>query len=363
MKKLRTNEATWSDSAQRWRIAVQRDGERKQFYSSKAGRKGKLEAERKADEWLERGEIKEMRFGEAYDKFIEDKKRECGTSWIVQLQTMGKLHLKPTLEHKYVSSITQNDWKSCVLDAHERGLSRKTLTNIRAAITNFATWCEDAGIEIKRIKQIKLPDAPVKEKVILSTDDIKTLMTVDTLQWRGHPSRCWYINAWRLMVVLGLRRGEVCGLQRDDVKDGKLTINRSVNCHQEITKGKTKAANRTIVIPAHAQKILDDQAALLRSAGIVSRWLFPDGDGCMSDPNNVYKRWKSYADQHGIKSNLHELRHTHISLMQDTVPENMLKRMVGHTKNMDTFGVYGHEVDGEAAKAAALVDGVFNSLI
>ena len=40
-----------------------------------------------------------------------------------------------------------------------------------------------------------------------------------------------------------------------------------------------------------------------------------------------------------------------------------LKRMVGHTKNMDTFGVYGHEVDGEAEKTAQIIDGVFNDLI
>ena len=42
---------------------------------------------------------------------------------------------------------------------------------------------------------------------------------------------------------------------------------------------------------------------------------------------------------------------------------NALKRMVGHTKNMDTFGVYGHEVDGEAEKTAQIIDGVFNDLI
>ena len=52
MKKLRTNEAAWSESGNRWRISVQRDGERKTFYSSKAGKKGKLEAERKAVETI-----------------------------------------------------------------------------------------------------------------------------------------------------------------------------------------------------------------------------------------------------------------------------------------------------------------------
>lgn len=98
------------------------------------------------------------------------------------------------------------------------------------------------------------------------------------------------------MVVLGLRRGELCGLQRDDVQDGKLYIRRAVNCYGEVTRSKTKAAQRCIALPAHTQRILDDQAALLRAAGIVSTWLFPDGEGRVSDPNNLYKRWKSYAD-------------------------------------------------------------------
>lgn len=364
MKKLRTNEAAWSESGNRWRISVQRDGERKTFYSSKAGKKGKLEAERKADEWLERGEVKEMRFGAAYDKFIEDKKRECGTAWVTKLEGIGRVWLKPAIEHKYVSKITQQDWKNVILDAYEQGKSKKTLEGIRGTITNFVQWCDDNDIETLPLKALKIPsDAPVGERNIIQPESIKRLMQENTINHHGHEVECWYIHAWRLMVVLGLRRGEVCGLQRDDIKDGKLSIKRSVNSLGEVTQGKTRAAQRTIVVPAHAQKILDGQAAMLRQAGIVSRWIFPDGDGNMSDPNSVYKRWLAYARQHNIKSSLHELRHTHISLMQDTVPENMLKRMVGHTKNMDTFGVYGHEVDGEAQKAAALVDGVFDALI
>lgn len=364
MKKLRTNEAAWLEKSGRWSIKVQRDGERKQFTSSKPGRKGKLEAERKADEWLEKGIAKDQRFAAAYDDFVTAKRRETGTSWTTQLDSVGRIYLKPYLEHKKVSDITTQDWKNCILTAYERGLSHKTLTNIRGAITNFHTYCEDAGIEIAPLRKLKVPDdAPTKEKTILQPDDLKTLFGCDTLKWRGQNSKCWYINAWRLMVILGLRRGELCGLQRGDVQDGKLYIRRAVNRYGEITKGKTKAAQRCITLPAHALYILDEQAALLRAAGIVSAWLFPDGDGRVSDPDNLYKRWKSYANQHGIKSSLHELRHTHISLMQDEMPENLLKRTVGHTKTMDTFGVYGHEVDGEAAKAARIIDWVFDGLI
>ena len=47
----RTNTAHWSGS--RWRIDVQKDGERRSFYSSTPGRTGQREANAKADAWLD----------------------------------------------------------------------------------------------------------------------------------------------------------------------------------------------------------------------------------------------------------------------------------------------------------------------
>ena len=51
----RTNTAQWEEKYQRWRIAVQKDGVRKQFYSSTPGRTGQREANAKADRWLALG--------------------------------------------------------------------------------------------------------------------------------------------------------------------------------------------------------------------------------------------------------------------------------------------------------------------
>ena len=51
----RTNTAVWEEKYQRWRIAVQKDGVRKQFYSSTPGRTGQREANAKADQWLDTG--------------------------------------------------------------------------------------------------------------------------------------------------------------------------------------------------------------------------------------------------------------------------------------------------------------------
>ena len=49
----RKTEASWVESRQRWQINVQRNGQRRTFTSSVRGKRGKIEAEQKADSWLE----------------------------------------------------------------------------------------------------------------------------------------------------------------------------------------------------------------------------------------------------------------------------------------------------------------------
>ena len=55
-------------------------------------------------------------------------------------------------------------------------------------------------------------------------------------------------------------------------------------------------------------------------------------------------------------------RHTFISIAKQ-MPEGMVKSIVGHSKSMDTFGVYGHTVDGELEQAAEMLQGLFKSIV
>lgn len=67
----------------------------------------------------------------------------------------------------------------------------------------------------------------------------------------------------------------------------------------------------------------------------------------MLDTNHLFKLWCIFRKQHGIGCTLHELRHTMISVAKADVPERLLKRIVGHSQTMDTFGICGHDVDGD----------------
>lgn len=62
----RSAEAIWVEARNRWQINMQNDGKRKTFTSSLPGRKGKHDAELKADEWLE-SQTEDRRFGSAVE--------------------------------------------------------------------------------------------------------------------------------------------------------------------------------------------------------------------------------------------------------------------------------------------------------
>lgn len=57
-----------------------------------------------------------------------------------------------------------------------------------------------------------------------------------------------------------------------------------------------------------------------------------------------------------------QLRHTFVSIAS-ALPEGQLKQIVGHSKNMDTFGVYGHAVNGQAEKIASAIDETFKDVL
>jgi len=66
---------------------------------------------------------------------------------------------------------------------------------------------------------------------------------------------------------------------------------------------------------------------------------------------------------HGFETTLHELRYTLISIAKAGLSAELLKPMVGHAASMDTFGVYGHEVDGEMQLVADTLDSLFDKYL
>mgnify|MGYP005805743063 CR=1 FL=1 len=43
--------------------------------------------------------------------------------------------------------------------------------------------------------------------------------------------------------------------------------------------------------------------------------------------------------------------------------KELLKMIVGHTANTDTYGTYGHKVDGDLQRTADIFDNVFTRIL
>ncbi len=360
-KQKRRSEAVWVESRSRWQINAQRDGKRKTFVSSIPGRKGKHEAESKADSWLEAGQPEDMKFSAAWEMYIDHIQHTTGKLNLSDNKSIGEKWLLPHLGAKRMTKIKLSDLQDVINEAAEKGRAKRTCKNIKDKMAGFFAWATDNGLShAVDCKKIKIPvQTREAERTVIQPDQLRTLFAEGTIRRSMTTVPCHYIHAFRLIVCLGLRSGELCGLKASDYDGTTLTINRSVNRVRQITPGKTVNARRSIVLPQRAKAIISSQLDMLDQLGIKSQWLFPDSDGNCSNPNNLYRRWHAYATQHGITSSIHELRHTFISMTNKDLPAAMLKQVVGHSSAMPTDDVYGHEIDGDKQRAADIIDAVF----
>lgn len=362
----RVNTAVWIEKYKRWQINVQKDGIRKSFYSSTAGRNGQRECNKKADDWLDGGIINgNTRVKELFDTWVDDvlKKTTCKDAWR-QYEGYGKNWICKKIGHVKIGTVSEGHLQSIIDAAFSGGLSKKTLTNLKACITAFIKYARINKGTMLLPESLHIPaGAREGKRTILQPDDMKKLFTADTRLLRGKEVYELYINAYRFEVATGLRPGEVIGLDWVDVSGDRVNVRRSINRAGEETAGKNENALRSFVITPLARWILHLQKEKLFELGIRSDVVFPSEDGSHIHQATYYKRWVAYRDRAGIsKASPYELRHTFVSIVKE-LPEGLLKPLVGHSKDMDTYGTYSHELAGDMEATSTMVQQLFESVL
>ena len=116
---MRISEAYWVDRYHRWQVNVQRDGKRKTFTSTLTGRKGKLEAERKADRWLEDPTSAEtVQVGRLLDQYEEYLKGTKSAGHASQYCGFIRLYIRPVIGLIRINRLTEGDLQD-VIDQQE----------------------------------------------------------------------------------------------------------------------------------------------------------------------------------------------------------------------------------------------------
>lgn len=349
------------ENKNKWILRAYNKGTEKTFTCNKAGAAGKREVMRRYRLWLNdpiNGTVCPT-VKNAYDEYLQNVINKHGKhATYINAEKYGRLYILPAIGKYKTNNLRFKDLQSIINNAKPvnksvETLSKKTLANLRGEINLFIKYCVANDYMEPLKSDLYIPNnAPASEKSILQPNEIYKLF---------QPCNEWYINALRLQLLLGLRPSEVLGIQLTDIQDNIIHIQRGINTRGEITTGKNKNARRDLIIYSVARDVINAQLKQIEKLPTI--WLFPNRDGSASSQHTYYNCWRRISKKYGLIGSPYTLRHTFISLVKNTMPEQMIKTLVGHSVSFDTFGVYGHTLNNELNQAGALLDQVFNESV
>ena len=223
----RTNTASWN--GKQWRIAVQKDGQRRYFYSSTQGRAGQREANAKADAWLDSGVCaKGGRVVDVGAVWLRSVELSTSADNYRPLESRWRVWVLPIIGTKKVDRLTDQDLQDVLNLAHAAGKSRKTLKSIAADMRAFCKYCRKSRISAYAPEELTIPaGARYKGKNVLQPDELAVLFSSDTTTFtpistpigsRSSPAcaraNCWacagkmFTAAWCISPVRSMLTGK-----------------------------------------------------------------------------------------------------------------------------------------------------------
>lgn len=281
---------------------------------------------------------------------------ETSTEWMVSIQKSVKesTYLKyETIIRKHIRShkiATTDMMKLTTKDIHNyserlcaEGLSAKTVNDILVVLGLVLSYAEELyGITKPKIKFIKLPK---KELRVLSCQEqavLESFLFENT-------------NSYKLGILIalytGIRIGELCALQWDDIQLDRIIINKTVQRLKNgdktvlsVTAPKTSSSIRDIPIPKFLTKYLE----AFREKGSVVK----NNKGNSVEPRLMQMTFEKYIKECGLaKTNFHALRHTFATRCVETGFDiKSLSDILGHSDVKTTLNRYVHSTMNQKKK-------------
>ena len=163
-----------------------------------------------------------------------------------------------------------------------------------------------------------------------------------------------------LCLYCGLRKAAALGLHWADIEGDRLTVRRAVtflsNQPDPVDELKTKAAHRSIPIPAPLREILLDTPHL--STSVVTA-----ADGSSMTRSAFVRMWAKVTDAVSFHITPHMLRHTYATTLYHAgVDLRTAQRLLGHSSIQMTADIYTHLEAEDSLNAAGQIDQYLASL-
>lgn len=273
-------------------------------------------------------------------------------------------HIIPAIGNIMLKDLTQQDLsqfytrekqhgRKAGVEKHGEGVSNVVIRNCHI-ICNSALKkaVSEKLLSQNPAKGIKTPPKKAKEMQILTPEEIQRFLI--QANYDG------YYELFLLEFATGLRRGEILGLQRDDliIEQNKLQIKRQVSPSKggkTVTTLKTDNSVRIVEIPQILVNVLSEYMSSHDSV-----WMFPSPVKTDQplNPHTIYRKSQQILARAGCKKvRFHDLRHTFASLsLENGMEIKTLSNIMGHKTVATTIDTYAHITDRMIDKAANRID-------
>lgn len=260
-------------------------------------------------------------------------------------------HFISQIEVEYIDTNLISSFTNSLIDSGK--LSPKTINDILTVLGMVLKYSNaNYRINTPKIKYIR---EERKEMRVLTIDE----QIILEQYLRSN------INNYKLGIIIalytGIRIGELCALEWADIKNGNISINKSVQRIKHngktaviISSPKTKKSNRIIPIPDFLKSLLE----INRSQGTVLK----NRNGNLVEPRLMQLTFEKYIEECGLpKTNFHALRHTFATrCVEAGFDIKSLSEILGHSNVNTTLNLYVHSSLKQKEKNMALLKPAIN---
>jgi integrase len=281
-----------------------------------------------------------------------------------------RVHLVPRLGSVVLRRLTPATIDRTLGDLERTGLAPLTVRHIHAVLRRALNQAVRWGM-LTRNPAVLASPPPARAGEIRPPSPADVVRLIKAVRAEDEDAADFF----HVAATTGMRRGELCGLQWDDIDydAGTLTVRRSV---AETGTGNVVKAPKTHQV----RRLALDTGTLdllwarrgrcserARAAGVeLGPWIWgADVDHAVAwPPDRATGAWQRATVRHGLPGvRLHDLRHMHVTeTLAAGIPVRTVASRVGHSSATMTLNVYGHALEIADRAAAEVVASAFSGV-
>lgn len=290
--------------------------------------------------------------GEYLEEWLPQVKERVRPTTYASYELYALKHIRPVLGKVKLQELGPRDVQGMISKISSEGkVAPGTIRHIRAVLRVALSDAVAMEIITRNVaKPVTLPRDDTDRRVRpLTPEQTRTLIAGALLEPMG--------TLYVVKLGLGLRLGEVLGLQWGDVRDGVAHIERQVQRieHQLVLVPlKTARSRRQIAVPRFVVDALEVRRAEHDSGVLV----FCRAEGGLLDGTLINHQFHRLLTKLGLpQQRPHDLRHLAASLaISQGAPLKEVSEMLGHSQIAITADLYGHLYDEARRGIAAKMD-------